>query len=99
MLASLFIMLREGIEAALFLMAAATADTATAVLTGGMIGLAIAIVAGDLVVLGGKRLPMSKFFQVTGVMLIVFAAGLLSRSVLFLQTGGDRAACGTASTT
>jgi len=69
-------------------MAAATADTGTAVI-GGMIGLAIAIVAGYLVVLGGKRLPMSKFFQVTGVMLIVFAAGVLSRSVLFLQTAGD----------
>jgi len=88
-LASFFAVLREGIEAALFLMAAATADTGTAVLIGGMIGLAIAIVAGYLVVLGGKRLPMSKFFQVTGVMLIVFAAGLLSRSVLFLQTAGD----------
>jgi high-affinity iron transporter len=40
-------------------------------------------------VLGGRKMPMRQFFTVTGVMLIIFAAGLLARSVMFLQTAGD----------
>jgi high-affinity iron transporter len=79
---------REGLEAALFLIAAATADNGADVLVGGLIGLAIAVAAGWLVVLGGRRLPMRQFFTVTGVVLIVFAAGLLSRTVLYLQSAG-----------
>ena len=88
-LAAFFAAAREGLEAALFLIAAATTDSGARVFVGGMIGLAIASVAGYLVVLGGKRLPMAQFFKVTGLMLIVFAAGLVSRTVLFLQSAGD----------
>jgi high-affinity iron transporter len=87
--AAFFATAREGLEASLFLIAAATTDSGTAVLTGGVIGIAIAAVLGYLVVLGGRRLPMQQFFRVTGLMLIVFAAGLVSRTVLFLQAAGD----------
>ena len=79
---------REGLEAALFLIAAATTEDGWAVLAGGLIGLALASVAGYLVVLGGRRLPMRQFFTVTGLVLIVFAAGLVSRTVLWLQLAG-----------
>ncbi|MQA26973.1 MAG: iron transporter [Micromonosporaceae bacterium] len=88
-LASFFAVLREGLEAALFLIAAATTDDGLRVAIGGLVGLTIACVMGYLVVLGGRRLPLRQFFQVTGVMLIVFAAGLLSRTVMFLQVAGD----------
>jgi high-affinity iron transporter len=80
---------REGLEAALFLIAAATTEDGAAVLVGGLVGLAVAATLGFLVVLGGKRLPMRKFFAVTGLILIVFAAGLVSRIVLYLQSAGD----------
>jgi high-affinity iron transporter len=40
-------------------------------------------------VLGGRRLPMRQFFTVTGLLLIVFAAGLVSRTVLWLQAAGE----------
>ena len=79
---------REGLEAALFMIAAATTEDGWAVLVGGLIGLALASVAGFLVVLGGRRLPMRQFFTVTGLVLIVFAAGLVSRTVLWLQLAG-----------
>jgi high-affinity iron transporter len=81
--------LREGIEAALFLVAAATEDGGRQVVTGALIGLAIAIVLGIAVYSGGRRLPMRAFFQVTGVVVILFAAGLLARTVLYLQSAGD----------
>jgi high-affinity iron transporter len=80
---------REGLEAALFLIAAATTEDGWAVLVGGLLGLAGASVLGFLVVLGGRRLPMRQFFTVTGLVLIVFAAGLVSRTILWLQATGD----------
>jgi high-affinity iron transporter len=80
---------REGLEAALFLIAAATTEDGWAVLVGGLIGLAGASVLGFLVVLGGRRLPLRQFFTVTGLVLIVFAAGLVSRTILWLQATGD----------
>jgi high-affinity iron transporter len=80
---------REGLEAALFLIAAATAERGVDVLVGGLAGLAVAGGLGWLVVLGGRRLPMRQFFTVTGVVLLVFAAGLVSRTVLYLQAAGE----------
>jgi high-affinity iron transporter len=80
---------REGLEAALFMIAAATTDSGAAVLVGALAGLTIACVLGYLVVIGGRRLPMATFFRVTGLVLIVFAAGLASRAVMFLQSAGD----------
>jgi high-affinity iron transporter len=80
---------REGLEAALFMIAAATTDSGAAVLIGALAGLAIACGLGYVVVIGGRRLPMATFFRVTGLLLIVFAAGLASRAVMFLQAAGD----------
>jgi high-affinity iron transporter len=87
--AAFFAVLREGLEAALFMIATATTEDGGEVLIGALIGLTLACVLGWAVVLGGKRMPMREFFQVTGVALILFAGGLLARTVMFLQTAGD----------
>jgi len=87
MAVALLAVLREGIEAALFLIAAATEEDGRDVLIGGLIGLAAASAVAYFVYLGGRRLPMRAFFRVTGVVLIVFAAGLAARSVMYLQVG------------
>jgi high-affinity iron transporter len=86
---SLLAVAREGLEAALFLLAASTTENGWAVLAGGLVGLTVAAGLGALVVLGGRRLPMRQFFTVTGLVLIVFAAGLVSRTVLWLQAAGE----------
>jgi high-affinity iron transporter len=88
-LVAFFAVLREGIEAALFLVAAATDSDGAQVVAGAALGIAIAVVLGVLVYVGGRRLPMRAFFQATGLVVIVFAAGLLARTVLFLQSSGD----------
>jgi high-affinity iron transporter len=80
---------REGLETALFLISTTSADDGRSVLIGGVAGLAIAVVLGALVYGGGRRIPMRLFFQITGVLLILFAAGLLDRAVQFLQASGD----------
>jgi high-affinity iron transporter len=87
--AAFFAVLREGLEAALFMIATATTADGGAVLIGAVAGLALAGGLGWAVVLGGRRMPMRQFFQVTGVVLILFAGGLLARTVMFLQTSGD----------
>jgi high-affinity iron transporter len=80
---------REGLETALFLVSTTSAANGQEVLIGGLIGLAIAIALGVGVYHGSRVIPMRLFFQVTGVLIILFAAGLLSRSVQFFQAAGD----------
>ncbi|HET6951470.1 MAG TPA: FTR1 family protein [Acidimicrobiales bacterium] len=86
---ALVAVLREGIEAALFLLAAGTDEGGRGVVTGAVLGLALAAGLAYLVYFGGKRMPMRAFFTVTGLVLIVFAAGLVAKSVMFLQVSGD----------
>ena len=81
--------IREGIEAALFLLAVTTSSGEAQVALGAAVGIAIAVALGAVVYAGGRKLPMRTFFQVTGMVIVVFAAGLLARAVLFLQTAGD----------
>jgi high-affinity iron transporter len=81
--------LREGIEAALFLVAAATGTDGSQVLVGGLIGLAIAAALGGVVYMGGHHVPMKTFFTVTGMIVIVFAAGLCAKTVQYLQASGE----------
>ena len=81
--------LREGIETALFLVAAATGSDSTEILAGGTLGLLGAVALGALVYHGGRRVPMRQFFKVTGFLVIVFAAGLAAKGVMFLQGSSD----------
>jgi high-affinity iron transporter len=87
--AAFLAVLREGFEAALFLLAIATGQRGAPVLAGAVLGLAAAAVLGWAVVIGGRRMPLRRFFTATGVALIVFAAGLLARAVAYLQYAGD----------
>jgi high-affinity iron transporter len=88
-----FAVLREGVETALFLFAAAEGTAVegggvAAQLLGATIGLGVAIVLGVLLYRGGIRMNLRTFFKVTGVILIVVAAGLFAYSVHELQEAG-----------
>ena len=80
---------REGLETALFLVSSTGASEPSEVLIGGLAGLAIACALGVAVYHGSRVVPMRAFFRLIGVLIVVFAAGLLARSVQFLQAGGD----------
>jgi high-affinity iron transporter len=80
---------REGLETALFLISTTTNSSGSDVLIGALIGIALACLLGVLVYHGSRAISMRLFFQVTGVLIILFAAGLMSRGVLFLQSAGD----------
>lgn len=73
---------REGIETVLFLFAATkVAESAVAFISGGVLGLVIAVIIGYGLYKGTARLNLRAFFNVTGLLLIIFAAGLLVHGI------------------
>jgi len=71
---------REGFETVLFLLSAETASTSGAsVVIGGLVGLVIAAFLGRLVYMGGNKLNLGLFFRITGLLLLLFAAGLFGK--------------------
>ena len=79
---------REGIETALFLSAAAFQDEQVAVVLGGLAGIATACALGWGLYRATIRLSVRRFFQVTGFLLLLFAAGLFSHAVHEFVTAG-----------
>ena len=83
--------LREGIEAVLFLAAAGSPSPTEApagVRIGGLAGLAAAVILGALLLRASRRVGMRRFFAVTNVLLMLFAAGLVARAVHELSEAG-----------
>ncbi|MBC8332076.1 MAG: FTR1 family protein, partial [Anaerolineae bacterium] len=78
---SFFAVVREGIELALFLTAAAITSTAAQTLFGAAFGLAASALLGWSLFASTARLNLRRFFQVTSVLLIVFAAGLVAHGI------------------
>ncbi|MCJ7737910.1 MAG: FTR1 family protein [Anaerolineae bacterium] len=76
---------REGIETALFLTAAAFASSPAEIFVGGALGLATAVLAGWVLFAASVRLDVRRFFQVTSLLLVVFAAGLVAHGINELQ--------------
>jgi high-affinity iron transporter len=75
------VVVREGLEMALFLFGSAETSSPIATLAGGLLGLAAAVAIGYAIYRGGLRLNLRSFFSVTGVLLIFFAAGMLAHGV------------------
>jgi high-affinity iron transporter len=74
--------LREGLESALFLISTTVGESASgSQLLGGLLGLLAAIGIGYLMYRGGSRINLRIFFRVTGLLIILFAAGLVSKGV------------------
>ena len=72
---------REGVELALFLTATSFAAGATQTWSGALLGLAASALLGWMLFASTVRLNLRAFFQVTGVLLILFAAGLVAHGV------------------
>lgn len=79
---------REGVETALFLSAAAFATDSQGTLIGAALGLAAAILIGFLIYASTARLNIRLFFNITSVLLLLFAAGLLAHGIHEFQEAG-----------
>ena len=79
---------REGLETVLFLFSASRAATPLETTAGGVIGLAAAVGLGWLLYRGSHRVNLRSFFTITGVLLVIFAAGLLAHGIHEFQEVG-----------
>lgn len=79
-----FAVVREGVETALLLFAAPGEGK----LLGSVLGLAVAVAIGVLIYAFGRRIDLRTFFKVTGVLLVLFAAGLVTHGMHeFVEAG------------
>ncbi len=70
--------MREGFETAVFLLATFQASgNALLAAIGAVLGVIVAVVIGYGIYRGGVRLNMARFFRVTGLVLVLVAAGLV----------------------
>jgi high-affinity iron transporter len=79
---------REGLETVVFTLAIIFSTSAASALTGAVIGLAGSLAIAFTIYHLGHKLNLARFFTVIGVLLMVFAAGLLADAVENLQQLG-----------
>jgi len=84
------IIIREGIELVLLLTGTASIGSInqTTTILGSTIGLAISVIIGLLIFYGIKSIDLSKFFKATNIILILFAAGLITYGIHELIEAG-----------
>jgi high-affinity iron transporter len=88
-LVAFFAVMREGLETALFIYTNfKTVGAASSATVGLVLGLAVAVALGYLIYNRSVKLNLSKFFTVTGVALIIVAAGVLSYGIHEFQELG-----------
>jgi high-affinity iron transporter len=79
---------REGLETVVFTLAILFSTSAAGAVGGAAIGLAGSLVIAFVIYRLGHKLNLGKFFTVIGVLLMVFAAGLLADAIENLQQLG-----------
>jgi len=79
---------REGVELAIFLTAAAISSENTQVIIGAMLGLTAVVILAILLFRNLFKLDLAKFFRVSSIVLIFFAAGLVAHGVHELNEVG-----------
>jgi high-affinity iron transporter len=75
--------IREGLETSVFLVGQTTsaASSASSIVVGALVGLAVAVAIGWMFYTGSRRIDLRSFFRWTGIGLIFIAAGLASHAV------------------
>lgn len=86
---SYLITLREGVETVFFFAAISQGDIEKAITSwGALFGLIAAIVVAWSFFRGTRRVPLGTFFKITGVFLVLIAAGLFVQGVSMMQDVG-----------
>ena len=86
---SFFAVMREGFETAVFLLAVFQGgNSTTAGIAGAVLGLAVAVAVGYGIYKGGVQLNLAKFFNVTGIVLVLVAAGLVASAAHSAHNAG-----------
>lgn len=71
--------LREGIETVLFLSGIeATGEEGVTILLSGLVGILVALIITVIIFFSGKSINIKLFFNITSILLVLFAAGMLA---------------------
>src|SRR4051812_19078354 len=77
-----FAVIREGLETVVFLLAVfQNADEPLTAGAGALLGIACAIAIGFAIYSGGVRINLARFFRITGLVLVLVAAGLVATTL------------------
>ena len=79
---------REGVETVLFLGSTSFTSSGAQTLLGGLLGLGASVAFAIAIIKYSARLDLKMFFNITGFLLIMFAAGLTARAVFEFQEAG-----------
>lgn len=83
---SFLVVLREGVETVFFFVAITGGDIQKGFEGwGAIVGVLIAVAAAYLFFKGTMRVPLKSFFKITGVFIVMIAAGLLVQSISIMQ--------------
>lgn len=80
--------LREGVETVIFLGAASFVSSTGNSLIGALAGIAAAIFLGYAIFVGSMKINLKKFFNITSILLIFFAAGLVAHGIHEFEEAG-----------
>lgn len=79
---------REGIETVLFIGSASFSTSGLQLLLGGALGLGVSVAVAVAIIRYSVRLNLSTFFKATGILLVIFAAGLVAHGVHEFEEAG-----------
>jgi high-affinity iron transporter len=82
----LLAVLREGIETVIFM--GAISYTSGIDFIGGLLGVVVAIIIGYLFFMGTRKINLKRFFNISSVLLILFAAGLVAHGIHEFEEAG-----------
>jgi high-affinity iron transporter len=85
---ALIAVLREGLEAAVFVLVLADGTSVAASVGGLLVGIVASVALTSLMYVGLIRVNMARFLTMTGLVLIVVAAGILAHGLTGLQEAG-----------
>lgn len=77
--------LREGIETVIFLGAASFVEKSGYNVIGALSGIIAAVILGYFIFVASKKINIKKFFNITSILLILFAAGLTAHGIHELE--------------
>ena len=83
-----FTIVREGLETSLFIFGASKTASPGSTAFGAVAGLLVAILIGRFIYQGTMSINLGKLFNVTGILLVLFAGGLLTHGIHEFQEAG-----------
>lgn len=83
-----FAVAREGLESVFFLLAIFQQSTGSAAPLGAVLGIAVSVLLGYGIYVGGIRMNLRRFFYWTGIFILVVAAGILAGTLRHFHEAG-----------